>query len=154
MEAKNRQALRWYLGLALLIGGCMFLLSTLPHPATVAAQTAPNIAWPQPPYPPTNVNCASATCTLIAAPSAGAVCVYSMSLTNAGSAAVTINVYQDGGTTSVASNYLAASGGNAFWPMSTNPKSPWFITNLTTALVVKVSATGQIDGSVYAQTCP
>jgi hypothetical protein len=123
----------------------------VPH-ATVHAQS---INWPPPPYTPVNVSFSSAsTQTLVAAPTAGGICVYELSLINAGGTAVTVNVYLDGGTTSVSSVYLAASGGAAFWPLGTNPKNPWFLTNATTGFAVKTSGASQIQGSVYAAICP
>jgi hypothetical protein len=138
-------------GLVLLL----FLLSVTiliaPTPQPVEAQT---IGWPQPPYFPTNVSFSGTSATLVSAPSAGGVCVYSLSLINAGASAITVNVYQDGGTTSVSSVYLAGSGGAAFWPMATGPKTPWFITNAGSGFVVKTSAGVQVNGSIYAATCP
>jgi hypothetical protein len=114
---------------------------------------AQSLQWNNPPYAPANVSFATASGTLVGAPTAGANCIYGLLLVNAG-VAVTVNVYQDGGTTSVASAYLAASGGSASWQLVSNPKSPYFITNTTTAFVVKQSGTSQINGSVYAAKCP
>lgn len=152
MELNHRTGLAWYAGLAVLILTVMALVSLLPHPATVQAQV---ISWPQPPYNPKNISFNSATAqTVVAAPTAGAVCVFALSLTNAGGTSVTYNVYLDGGTTSVGSGYLVAGGGNAYWPMLNAPKNPWFITNSTTGFVIQTSAASQINGSVYAATCP
>jgi len=119
---------------------------------TVHAQAIP---WPKPPYLSTPINFSSGSVqTLVAAPSAGAVCVYAISLQNAGSTTVTASIYQDGGTTPVAYAYLVASGGAAGWDLRDNPQNPWFLTNLTTGFAVKTSAATQIYGSVYAATCP
>lgn len=131
----------------------VFLLALLPVLHQASAQI-PGFAWPNPPYPAVNVNCATTTCTLVAAPAAGSVCVYSMSITNAGATAITLNAYQDGGTNSVGSTFLTANGGNAFFPNVNNPKAPWFITNQTTAFVIKTSTAVQLQGSIYAQVCP
>lgn len=113
------------------------------------------ITWPASPYTPVNVNFSTATATLVAAPSAGAVCVYGLQLVNAGASATTITVYLDGGTTAVWSAYLQAGGGSANWPLQNgNAKNPYFISNLTTAFVVKSSTAVQINGGIYAATCP
>ncbi len=110
--------------------------------------------WPDPPYSPVNVNFSTGTGTLVAAPTAGGICVYGGYLVNAGTA-VTVNFYLDGGTTSVGSAYLAASGGSiSFGILNSNPKNPYFITNAATAFVVKQSGTSQINGSIYAANCP
>jgi hypothetical protein len=119
---------------------------------SVHAQAIP---WPKPPYPPVNVSFSStSTQTLIAAPSAGGVCVYAMSLENAGASAATVSIYHDGGTTAVATVYLASGGGAAGWDLRDNPQNPWFLTNAATGFAVKSSAATQINGSVYAATCP
>lgn len=117
---------------------------------------AQGIMWPGPPMPPVNINFStSGNHTLVAAPTAGGVCVYGLQMVNAGASATTINVYLDGGTTAVWSVYLASGGGSANWVLNTsNMRSPYFITNSATAFVINSSAAVQINGGVYASTCP
>lgn len=114
------------------------------------------VMWPGPPMPPTNISFSSSgNQTIVAAPTAGGVCVYGLQLVNAGASATTINVYLDGGTTAVWSVYLASGGGSANWVLNTsNMRSPYFITNSATAFVINSSAAVQINGGVYASTCP
>src|SRR5580658_10116789 len=119
--------------------------------STVQAQ---QVGWPDPPYNPTNISCSTATCTLVAAPTALGECIYGLSLINAGGSADVVSIYLDGGTTAVGSVYLAASGGAATWALGTQSKNPWFITNAATAFVVKSGTTVQLYGSVYAANCP
>lgn len=139
-------------GIFLLLTAAIFGGLALYLHSPVHAQSIP---WPKPPYPVTNVNFSSAaTQTLVAAPSAGGLCVYSLSLTNAGASGVTLSIYADGGTTAIASTYIPASGGNAYWDLKDNPLNPWFITNAATGFAVKTSSAVQINGSVYAATCP
>jgi hypothetical protein len=130
------------------------MLLIRPVPQKVYAQ---NIGWPDAPYKPANISYASASpTTIVAAPTAGGVCVYGLTLINgSASTATTINLYLDGGTTSVASVYLGANGGAASWPLiSYYPKNPYFLTNNATGFVITSSASVQINGSVYAATCP
>ncbi len=118
------------------------------------AQVTP---WQEPPYSPKNITFAtSGNQTILAAPSAGiAWCVYGMTLSNASSStATTVNVYLDGGTTSVGSFYLSANGGSANWMLGSNPKNPYLITNLATAFVINSSAAAQLNGTIYAANCP
>lgn len=133
----------------------VFALLVAPPSANWNVQ-AQAIPWPRPPYPAVNVNFSASTAqTIVAAPTAGGVCVYGLLLTNgSGSTADTVNVYQDGGTTSVASFYLGANGGAGGFDLRDNPQSPYFITNNATGFVVKSSAAVQVNGVVYAQTCP
>lgn len=150
----DRKATQLICILAALVITCVIALSFLVPAPRVHAQA---IAWPIPPYPPVNVNCSSASCTLISAPPAGqASCVYGLSIVNAGASAVTINIYQDGGTTSVASAFLAANGGSDnFQLLNGNPKNFYFITNFATAFVVKqTGGPVQLNGVVYAANCP
>lgn len=117
---------------------------------------AQSLQWPEPPYFPANVSFSASTAqTLVAAPSAGGLCVYSLTLINAGASADTISVYLDGGTTAVASVYLAAGGGSATWPLlNGNSKNPYFLTNAGQGFVVKSGTAVQVNGSVYAANCP
>lgn len=120
---------------------------------TVHAQ---GIMWPGPPLGPANINFSSSGAqTIVAAPTAGGVCVYGLQLINAGASATTINIYVDGGTTAIWSVYLASGGGAANWVLNTsNMRSPYFITNKATAFVINSSAAVQINGGIYAGTCP
>ena len=130
------------------------MLLVRPSPQKVYAQ---NIGWPDPPYKSANISYSSTSPqTLVAAPTAGGVCVYGLTLVNASaSTSTTINLYLDGGTTSVASVFLGANGGAATWPLiSYYPKNPYFLTNNATGFVIVSSAAVQINGSVYAATCP
>jgi hypothetical protein len=114
------------------------------------------LSWPEPPYSPKNVSFStSGNQTLVAAPAVAGLCVYGLVLTNAGASATTILIYQDGGTTAVASTYLSAGGGSASWTLQpNNPKNPYFLTNTATAFVINSSAAVQVNGSVYAANCP
>jgi hypothetical protein len=148
------------LGALILIGAAAFVFGWY-VPEMVGNFSAPKVAyaqaigWPVPPYQPANVSfTGTSNATLVSAPTAGGVCVYGLLLINAGASADTISIYLDGGTTAVATVYLAASGGSANFQLGQAPKSPYFLTNNATAFVVKSSANVQIDGSVYAATCP
>lgn len=124
-------------------------------PSFAGSPTPATPPWPEPPYTPSNVSFStSGNQTLVAAPSSFATCVYGLLFVNSGTSATTINIYQDGGTTSVSSVYLTASGGSASWVLSNNPKNPYFITNTTTAFVINSSAATQINGTVYSAQCP
>lgn len=114
------------------------------------------VMWPGPPLAPANISFSSSGAqTIVAAPTSGGVCVYGLQLVNAGASATTINVYVDGGTTAVWSVYLASGGGSANWVMNTsNMRSPYFITNNATAFVINSSAAVQVNGGIYASTCP
>lgn len=112
------------------------------------------INWPKPPYPPTNVSFSGTSATLISAPSSGAICVYGLLLVNAGGSNTTINIFQDGGSVSVASAFLVANGGSTSYVLTTNPLAPYFITNTKTAFVVTSSNGTQINGTVYSAGCP
>jgi hypothetical protein len=137
--------------LSLAVMAAVVVLCIMNSHQTVHAQA---IQWPNPPYSPTNVNFATASATVVAAPTAGAQCIYGLMLTNAGTA-VTVTIYLDGGTTAVTSAYLAATSGPALvWPLQNNPQNPYFMTNNATAFVIKQSGTSQINGSVYAAICP
>lgn len=118
------------------------------------AQPAPN--WPIPPYPPVNISFSSSSPqTIVAAPTAGGVCVYGMTLVNTDATnATTVSIYQDGGTTAVYTAYLKSGGGSANWQLLNIPKSPYFITNNKTAFVITSSAAVQINGGLYAAICP
>lgn len=130
----------------------MLLILALPVWLTVQAQPIP---WQNPPYSPVNVSFTGTTAqTLVAAPTAGAVCVYGLTLVNAGGSADTVSIYLDGGTTAVTTVYLAASGGSASWQLGSNPQNPYFLTNLTTGFVIKSGTNVQINGGIYAATCP
>lgn len=117
---------------------------------------AQGIMWPGPPMPPTNINFStSGNHTIVAAPTAGGACIYGLQLVNAGASSTTINIYLDGGTTAVWSVFLASGGGSANWVLNTaNMHSPYFITNSATGFVINSSAAVQINGGVYASTCP
>lgn len=131
----------------------LFLLLCLISGA--AAQTP--IPYPQPPYNPVNISFNSGSPqTIVAAPSAGGVCVYGMTLTNTNaSTTTTVSIYQDGGSTAVFSVYLAAGGGTANFPLRNNdPKYPYFITNNKTGFVITSSSAVQINGGIYAAVCP
>lgn len=131
----------------------LFLLLCLSVGA--AAQPAPN--WPIPPYNPVNISFSSASPqTIVAAPTKGGVCVYGLVLTNtSGSTATTVSIYQDGGTTAVFSVYLNSGGGTANFPLrNTDPKYPYFVTNNATGFVITSSSAVQINGGIYAATCP
>lgn len=148
-----KRLIRSYATLALLIvlaAGSSRLLRWA-YPETVLAQQN---TWPEGPYPAVNVNFSGATATLIAAPSTGALCIYGLSLSNAGAASTTISIYQDGGTTAVGSIFLPVNGAPYTLPFGSNAKLPYFVTNLQTGFVVKSSGSVQVNGTVYGQICP
>ena len=117
------------------------------------AQTIP---WPAAPYPKVNINFSAAIAqTIVAAPTAGGVCVYGLQLINSdATTGTTVSIYEDGGTTAIWTVYLAAVGGAANWQLTDNAKSPYFLTNKATGFVIKSSAAVQINGGVYAANCP
>ena len=121
------------------------------------AATAQNIGWPNPPYSPVNISFnSSSPQTIVAAPTSGGVCVYGMTLTNTNaSTTTTVSIYQDGGTTAVFTVFLNSAGGTANFPIiAGNPKNPYFVTNNKTGFVITSSSAVQINGGVYAATCP
>jgi hypothetical protein len=118
-------------------------------------QAAP-IPWPIAPFTPVNISFSSTSPqSLVAAPTSGGVCIYGMTLTNtSASTPTTISIYQDGGSSAVYSVYLNSGGGSANWQLVNTSKAPYFITNNATAFVVVSSAAVQINGGLYAATCP
>lgn len=132
----------------------LFLLLCL---ISVGAAAQTPIPYPQPPYNPVNISFNSGSPqTIVAAPSAGGVCVYGLVLTNTNaSTTTTVSIYQDGGSTAVFSVYLAAGGGTANFPLrNTDPKYPYFTTNAKTGFVITSSSAVQINGGIYAAICP
>lgn len=128
------------------------LIVGLPRLRSVHAQV---IEWPPAPYTPLNVNFSGATATLVSAPTSGAVCVYGLQLVNGGVSQDTITIYLDGGTTAVWSVVLQPNGGSANWVLQNgNAKNPYFITNAGQGFVVKSGTAVQINGGIYAATCP
>lgn len=139
-------------GILTILALCLFSF----YPVKNVQAANPVIPWPAPPYNSVNVNFStSGNQTIVAAPSAYATCIYGLTFVNAGATGTTITIYQDGGTTAVSSVYLVSGGGSASWLLNmTNPKAPYFITNVQTAFVVNSSGATQINGSVYAASCP
>lgn len=114
-------------------------------------------SWPGPPYIPTNISFSTSGNTIIATtPStAGTVCVFGLSLTNASTTTATTVQIQDGATTVLWTVYLAANGGSANWQLQNgNAKNPYFMMSKGNNFVVNSSSAVQIDGGVYAATCP
>lgn len=122
---------------------------------SVVAVASP-IPWPISPFSPVNIGFSSSSPqTLVAAPTAGGVCVYGMTLVNtSASTATTVSIYQDGGTTAVYTAYLNSGGGSANWQLTNIAKSPYFITNNATAFIITSSAAVQINGGLYYAVCP
>ena len=107
--------------------------------------------WPQPPYPPTVINFSTSGDTVVYTGAAGTgVCVYGLFFTTGGSTNITIK----DGTTAQTGPMSFATNGAGFWQMSSNPKSPWFLTSAGNNFVINSSNAVQVSGAVYAQPCP